>query len=94
VYNNRYLDPKLVQGVLPLFLAVKLARIAPRILKAGPDHWRPFLRAVPEFMQGLRHWGKGFVEGSVDYEHLSEGFGDLLAATQDSAQTKAGPTKS
>jgi glycosyltransferase involved in cell wall biosynthesis len=78
VYNNKYLDPKLVQGMLPLFLAVKLARIAPRIVQAGPQHWGSFAKAIPEFVQGLRHWGKGFVEGSTEYDTLARDFGDLL----------------
>lgn len=70
VYNNRYLEPGLVGGLLPLFLLAKLARIAPRIALAGPKHWGPFARCSPLFLQGLWRWGKGFKEGSVDFESL------------------------
>jgi glycosyltransferase involved in cell wall biosynthesis len=70
LYDNRYLHPNLVGNILPLFLLAKLARIAPRIALAGPKHWGPFVRSSPLFLRGLWHWGKGFKQGSIDYESL------------------------
>jgi glycosyltransferase involved in cell wall biosynthesis len=75
LYDNRYLNPLLVSTVLPAFLLVKLARIAPRIALAGPEHWGPFFRSSPQFFQGLWHWGQGFRRGSRDFESLRTDFG-------------------
>lgn len=69
-YGNKYLHPSLVKKALPIFLMAKLARIAPRILRAGPRHWGPYMRSSALFFRGLWHWGKGFEVGSRDYESL------------------------
>jgi glycosyltransferase involved in cell wall biosynthesis len=73
-YAPRYLRKSLIPILYPAMMLVKFLRIFYRILHAGPKHWRKFLWSAPLFFKGLAAWGKGFRQGSIEYEQLKGDF--------------------
>jgi glycosyltransferase involved in cell wall biosynthesis len=73
-YSSAYLKRSIVPILYPAMLLVKFGRIFQRVLFAGPKHWRKFLWASPLFFKGLLAWGKGFRQGSKEYEQLKGDF--------------------
>ncbi len=89
VYKPRYLEPNWVALTWPLLLGVKLCRILPRIVQAGPVHWKPFAKSVPLFAKGLAHWGIGFRQGSREYDELIATFAEADAVNTTAAEVSA-----
>jgi len=56
----------------PVFLGVKLIKMIPRILAAGPRTAFHLLRVLPVFLIGLCYWTNGFVKEIAIKEPLSE----------------------
>jgi glycosyltransferase involved in cell wall biosynthesis len=73
-YSSAYLKKSLVPILYPAMIFVKFMRIFQRILLAGPKHWRKFLWSSPLFFEGLFAWGRGFRQGSREYEQLKGDF--------------------
>ena len=73
-YSSVYLNKSIIPILYPAMLLVKFMRIFQRIVFAGPGHWRRFLWASPLFFKGLMAWGKGFKQGSREYEQLKGDF--------------------
>lgn len=73
-YSPAYLKRSLVPILYPAMMLVKFMRIFQRVLLAGPRHWRKFLWASPLFFRGLSAWGKGFRQGSREYDQLKSDF--------------------
>lgn len=74
-YSPAYLKRAFIPFLYPLMMFVKFIRIFRRIIISGPKHWRKFFWSFPLFFKGLSAWGKGFKQGSQEYEQLK---GDLV----------------
>lgn len=75
VYRRMKGSPLLYRGpapllLLPAFLALKAARIAARVFRAGPNRFAHFLAVSPAFAAGLAFWAAGFVRGAFQKEAL------------------------
>jgi hypothetical protein len=73
-YSSFYLKKSLIPVLYPLMMVVKFLRIFQRILLAGPKHRRKFLWSSPIFFKALLAWGRGFKQGSREYEQLKGDF--------------------
>lgn len=73
-YSPAYLKRSLIPFLYPAMMLVKFMRIFQRVLMAGPKHWRKFIWSSPLFFKGLAAWGKGFRQGSKEYEQLKGDF--------------------
>lgn len=69
--NPFYLNRAYIPVLYPAFMFIKFMRIMSRVVLAGPIHWKQFLWSAPLFFKGLRYWGKGFVQGSSEYQVLA-----------------------
>lgn len=54
------------------FVVIKLARIVPRILKAGSKEIVSFLISLPVFLIGISAWAVGFVQGALETKNVHD----------------------
>ena len=76
VYRRQYYNSLMYKGIFPFLTAplvflIKLFRISQRVLKAGPEHRKLFLKSIINFKIGLIYWIKGYMFVGRKYVYLN-----------------------
>ena len=66
VYRRKYYNSMMYKGIFPfltapLVFSIKLFKISQRVIKAGPEHRKLYLKGIINFKIGLIYWIKGYM---------------------------------